>query len=396
MDFLVVGAGIIGLALAWELRKRLPGSRIVILEKEKEVGQHASGRNSGVLHSGVFYAEDSLKARFSAEGARELGEFCSNRRLPLFRCGKVVVPTRPGDEERLAVLYERGKANGAEVHWADPSDLSRIEPEAYSFCGKALYLPQVSVVDPRAVVKALARELREKEVEILFEHPLERVENIQVVSREERFSYGHLLNAAGLYADRVAHFLGAGLHHAILPFKGLYYHLAENSGLRINGLIYAVPDFRVPFLGIHYGKTPEGETFLGPTVIPALGRENYHGLEHFRVGEAARIVFQLMQLYLHNQQGFRTLVHREAPRFLKRSFFEAARAMTPKLKLEHLEKSSRVGIRAQLVDLKKGQLIMDFLVEHHPRSSHILNAVSPAFTSALPFARLVLDQAGIR
>lgn len=386
VDYLIVGAGIVGLSIARELKTRQPNCKILILEKEAGLGRHASGRNSGVLHSGIFYAEDSVKARVCAEGGREMVRYCHENGLPIRKTGKVIVPLDPSDEARLTLLHDRGKRNHISVEIVDSSGLKRIEPDVTSFCGKALYLPEVCVIDPTRILTQLASDLKAKGVEIQFNHPFEILDNLQ---------YGHLFNTAGLQADRIAKTFGVGDEYTILPFKGLYYRIDPNAPLRIQGLIYAMPDPRVPFLGIHYSRTVTDDVTLGPTVVPAFGRENYRGLSGIAPLEALTIARELAILYCHNKFGFRTFAHREALRFMKRSFYDAARKLVPKLRIEHLLPSEKVGIRAQLVNHQNGELVMDFLVKSGKNSTHILNAVSPAFTSAFAFAKLILDQLGI-
>jgi len=396
-DFVVVGAGIVGLAVARELKRRHPAGHVVVLEKEDALGEHASGRNSGVLHSGIYYPEGSLKGAMCAEGARELAAYCREHQLPIVRAGKVVVPTRPEDDAALDLLQQRARRNGARAELIDAQQLREIEPDARSATGRALHVPETAVVAPKAVLCHLAQTLTSAGVEVLLGHRVGEIDPARGRLRAGglELHYGHLFNAAGLHADRVAQACGAGGRYGMLPFKGLYYRLVPDSGLRVNGLIYPVPDLRVPFLGIHFTREVDGSVAVGPTAVPALGRENYHGARGIRPGEAAGILLQVAAQYARNDQGFRRFAHMEALRFLKSRFVAAARALVPRLGPEHLARSSKVGIRAQLVDRTTHRLVMDFVVEPGERSTHILNAVSPAFTSAFPFARLVLDQAGV-
>jgi L-2-hydroxyglutarate oxidase len=191
------------------------------------------------------------------------------------------------------------------------------------------------------------------------------------------------------------HAFGLGERYAMLPFKGLYWKLAPDALLTINGPIYPVPDLNVPFLGVHFTKRVDGEVHLGPTAIPAFGRENYAGLTGLAPAEIVPILSRLLGQYWGNKQGFRAYAHAESLRFFKTRFVEAAQALVPGLEGRHLIKSDKVGIRAQLLDKEKGELVMDFLVQQAPGSTHVLNAVSPAFTSAFAFARLVLDGAEV-
>jgi L-2-hydroxyglutarate oxidase LhgO len=380
------------------LRRRHSGAKILILEKETSVGQHASGRNSGVLHSGIYYGAGTSKARICAQGGRALAEYCLEHGLPLSRCGKVIVPGRESEDAQLDLLRERGQANGVRAELIDERQLSVIEPEANSCTGRALHCLDTAVVDPQAILEHLHQGLGGDGVEVLLGHPAQAIDagGAVVRSGDRSISFGHLFNAAGLHADRIAEACGAGLRYAMLPFKGIYYRLLPESELRIRGLIYPVPDLRVPFLGVHFTRRIGGEVDVGPTAAPALGRENYEGLEGIRLGEAARIMSRLLGQYVRNRQGFRRFAHGEVLHSLKSRFVAGARNLVPRLCSSHLGGRSKVGIRAQLLDRETHELVMDFVVEHGERSTHVLNAVSPAFTSAFAFARLVADEAGVR
>ena len=392
-DIVIVGAGIIGLSLARELIIRDPRKKILILEKEMTLGRHSSGRNSGVLHSGIYYPENSLKAMVCAEGAKEMATFCDEHALSIKRIGKVIVPTRKKDDALLDLLYRRGQKNGATVELVDESRLQEIEPDTRTASGRALYLPNTAVVDPLAILEKLASELKKKSVEIVTGQEVKFINpsKSNLKTNSETFSFGHLYNTAGLYAEKLARFFGVGQRYTILPFRGIYYQLDQNSEIRVNGLIYPVPDLNVPFLGVHVTKAVNGIVYLGPTAVPAFGRENYSGLKGAKISDSIEIGFHLIQQYTSNKQGFRTFAHQEGLRFLKSNFLEAARALMPKLRTENLQKSPKVGIRAQLFDMEKKELVMDFVVERGKNSTHILNAVSPGFTSAFRFARYVID-----
>jgi L-2-hydroxyglutarate oxidase LhgO len=395
-DFAILGAGIIGLTVARELRRRHPGASIVVFEKEPGLAAHASGRNSGVIHSGIYYAEGSLKAKVCADGARRLAEYCDERGLPISRVGKLIVPLAPADGERLELLLARGRANGAHFSLVGEDDIRRIEPAARSADTRALYNPDTAVIDSAAVVTRMADELRADGVEIRLGEAAGAfdVAGRTLVAGGKRWTYGHLVNAAGAYADRVAHRFGVGERYRILPFRGLYYQLRAGSPLRVNGLIYPVPDLRFPFLGVHATRGVNGTVYFGPTAVPALGRENYHGVERLSPSDIGAIAFRLAAQYLRNTNGFRHYLHQEAPRLLRPGFVRAARAMLPALTPGDLIRSPKVGIRAQLYDQSRGALEMDFIIEPGPNSTHVLNAVSPAFTCSLAFAELVVGRLG--
>lgn len=395
-DFVVVGAGIVGLAIARELRARNPQGSICVLEKEADTGKHASGRNSGVLHSGIYYAPGSVKARVSVEGRRMMTEYCDLNHLPIVRAGKVILPVRPDDDSQLDLLLSRAQANSVRAEMIDQKQLQDLEPAAHSITGKALYVPDACVVDSKSILHHLVQDLRSRSVEIQFGKQVTSVkpQESSIVAGSETFSYGHLFSAAGAYADVVAKGFGIAERYTILPFRGLYYRVDPTSGMNIQHLVYAVPDLRVPFLGVHYMRTVGGEVFLGPTVIPAFGRENYTFFEGLNLFDTSQILLRVAQQYVINNQGFRRLVHQESLRFLRRFFARAAQALTPGIRPEHLLACDKVGIRAQLLDKNSKELVMDFLIENAGNSTHVLNAVSPAFTSSFAFAQLVLDHAG--
>jgi L-2-hydroxyglutarate oxidase LhgO len=392
-DFVVIGAGIVGLAIARELKRRDPAASVVVLEKEPEPGRHSSGRNSGVLHSGIYYPPASLKARLCGQGAREMAQWCEERGLPLARIGKVLLPLRTGDDSQLDLLEARAAANRVEVERLDEAALARLEPEARSATGRALFVPGTSVVGSAEVLASIVADAKEAGIELLCGASLGAVDagRRELAWGGERIAYGHAVNAAGLHADRVAHLFGVGRRYALLPFKGLYWKLDPASGLDIRHLVYPVPDLRVPFLGVHTITAIDGSVYLGPTAVPAFGRENYRGWQGVSPGELVRILALLGGQYLSGRNGFRRLAWQEGRRYFKPWFAQAARQLLPRLRSEHLLPCPKVGIRAQMADRATGELVTDFLVESGPASTHVLNAVSPAFTSAFPFARHVCD-----
>jgi L-2-hydroxyglutarate oxidase LhgO len=388
-DFAIIGGGIIGLSIARALAVRGAG-RIVVFEKEPVLGAHASGRNSGVLHSGIYYPEGSLKARICAEGARRMAEYCDAHGLPIRRTGKVILPIRPGDGSRLEMLQARGRANGAHFELVDEAGLREIEPDARSADGRALYNAATASVEPKAVTQGIAAELGRLGVEIRTGAAAWPEGRRALRVNGASVACGRLINAAGAYADRLAHAMGVGHRYRIMPFRGSYYRLRDGASVTSRGLIYPVPDLRFPFLGVHTTVTPSGAVYFGPSAAPAFGRENYRGLQGFSPSDVSVITARILEYYIRNANGFRHYVHSEAPRLLKAGFLRAARALIPALRSEDLLPDKKVGIRAQLVDRENGKLEMDFVIEHGEHSTHVLNAVSPAFTCALPFGEMVV------
>lgn len=392
-DYVIIGAGIVGLTIALEIKRRAPAARVVVLEKEPVPGRHSSGRNSGVLHSGVYYPPASLKAKVCGEGAREWAAYCRARGLSLNPIGKILVPARPEDAAQLDLLEERAAANGVDVVRLSRPELARLEPEAGSATGEALFVRSTAVVNSGEIMASVVADVHAAGIELLCGGTLGAVdpERQQLVWAGEPIGYGHVVNAAGLHADRVAHCFGSGRSLTMLPFKGLYWTLDPTAGIAVRHLIYPVPDLRVPFLGIHTTTASDGTVTLGPTAIPAFGRENYRALEGVSAAELARIGGQLGRLFLAGRNGFRRLAWQEGQRAFRPAFAAAARMILPRLRAEHLLPSAKVGLRAQMLDRATGELVTDFVVEAGPSSTHVLNAISPAFTSALPFARFVCD-----
>lgn len=393
-DYLIVGGGIVGLTIARQLRiSKGKDANIVLLEKEPAIGLHSSGRNSGVMHSGIYYPAQSLKAKVCGAGAREMVTWCKERNLPVLPLGKVLVPVREEDGPQIDLLLDRAQQNGVKASKIDAKQLSELEPEARSATGEAIWVPATSVIDPKAVLKTLVSELESENINILTDALFLSVdrENQEVSTPQGRIRYRHLINCAGLHADTVAHAFGVGSQYTILPFKGLYWKLDKKSGLNIRHLIYPVPDLRVPFLGVHTTTSIDGTIYIGPTAVPAWGRENYRGHEGIQLKEIGKILYHLGCQYIDDKQGFRLLATQEGRRYFKRWFAEAAQGILPRLITRHLLPCDKVGIRAQILDTSKGELVTDFLIKRGEQETHILNAISPAFTSAFPFARYLVD-----
>lgn len=390
-DFLIIGAGINGLTLAYELVRK-GHKKIGIIEKEKDLGAHASGRNSGVVHAGIYYATDSLKAKFCVEGHRRMIDFVESRKLPILKCGKVITSTQEKNVPVLDTLFQRANANGVTIEKISLQKLKALEPEAFSY-DHALFSPKTAVIDSHAVLSQLKKELSEAGVQFHFEEKISEIDSAKKIARSEksRFSYGFLINAAGAYADQIAHLMNVGLRYKILPFKGLYWKSSEEFSKRIRCLIYPVPDINFPFLGVHITKKIDGTVMFGPTAIPAFGRENYSILGGLDLKETPVIGWNLLKMLLKNNGHFRHFVKEELFRYIPRYFYEETKSLVPNLQKSDIAGFGKVGIRAQLMDLKEQKLEMDFIIETGPDSIHILNAISPAFTSSFACAEHVIE-----
>lgn len=388
-DFLVIGGGVIGFNLALTAKQRNPGSRVTLIEKEAQGGLHASGRNSGVLHAGFYYTADSLKARFCRDGNRELTAYCEQRGIPLNRCGKLVVAKDAQERDTLRELLQRGIANGVELHEISAEDAQKIEPRAKTF-ERALWSPSTSSVDPRAVMSALVSDTEASGITVLPSTAYLGRTADGVQTTNGSISAGYVINSAGLYADRIARDYGFSQDYSIIPFKGLYLYSDEPPGaVRTN--IYPVPDLRNPFLGVHFTITVQGKAKLGPTAIPAFWREHYAGLSNFQAAEMWEIVWRELDLFVHNDFGFRRLAFEELAKYSRVRMTQLASALATGVRARDYRKWGPPGIRAQLFDIKRRKLEMDFRFEGDQRSFHVLNAVSPAFTCAIPFARYLFD-----
>ncbi len=384
----ICGGGIIGLSLAREFLKK-GADDIIVLEKEKDIGLHASGRNSGVLHAGIYYTPDSLKAKLCLKGNLFMKEFCKEKGIPVLETGKVIVTKNQKELKTLEELYVRAKKNGAIVKLIDEKELKEIEPYAQTV-EKALYSPLTAVVDSKRVLREIEKELVEsKKVRILKGVKFERlISNTEIQTSAGIFKFNLFINSAGAYADKVAHSFSVGLNFKILPFKGTYRKLIKEKSHMVMGNIYPVPDIRNPFLGVHFTKSYDGTIYVGPTAIPAFGRENYGILKGVDL-EAISILWRDLVLFLTNKK-FRNVALTEPRKHFNKSFFRDISPMLKGLEPKDLIPSEKVGIRPQLVNWENKELVMDFLVIKDSNSIHILNAISPAFTSAFAFAEFVV------
>ncbi len=388
-EILICGGGIIGLTLAKELLRQ-GHKNIVVLEKEQETGRHASGRNSGVLHAGIYYTRDSLKARLCLKGNRLMKEYCRQKNIPVFETGKVIVAKNEGETKVLEELYQRAIHNGAHVELIDERRLTSLEPFARTF-KSALFSPETAVVNPQEILFSIEQELTDSgKVKVLKGHELREVRsNNEVVTNNGNIRFDLFINAAGAYSDRIAHVFGEGRTYKILPFRGTYRKLAHEKSHLVKGNIYPVPDVRNPFLGVHFTRTADGTVYIGPTAIPAFGREHY---EFFRGvdKEFFQILVREGVLFFTNA-AFRKVAVSEPGKYFLRLFFEEIKDMIHDLKIEDILPSSKTGIRPQLVDWHKKELVMDFLIVKNNNTIHILNAISPAFTSSMAFAEYVMN-----
>jgi len=395
-DYVIVGAGIVGLTVAHELWRRHPHAGIAVLDKETMLGMHASGRNSGVLHSGIYYSSDTLKARVCAEGGRRMIEFADEEEIPYSQCGKLILATSEEQLPTVGKLLNNARENKIPAERMDWQQLREIEPFAADGPA-AIYCPTTAVIDALAVVERLRERLEQRGVTFLFDTKvLKRAGESEIETTQGIIHFAFLYNCAGAYADTVAKCFELADGYALVPFKGIYWKLNEEANPKIKANIYPVPDVSLPFLGVHLTRVITGEVYVGPTAIPVFGRENYGKLNGIKAAEALEIGFRLADMYLKNNNNFRTMAHLEMAKYRKRNFLAAAQKLVPSLKEKDMVPTPKAGIRPQLINTKTGKLEMDYIIEKNDNSLHVLNAISPAFTSSFAFAERIVDESEAR
>lgn len=386
----MLGGGIIGISIAREVKQRFPKSDVTLLEKEASCGLHASGRNSGVIHAGFYYSADSLKAKLTRAGNQAMTAYCESKQIPLNRCGKLVVAKDKDDLPQLDELLRRGAANGVPLEDITEEDARTIEPRVKTH-KRAIFSPSTSSADPHLVIEAMSQDATKEGVTIRTNAPYVGLKNGAVITPQDSFSAGHVVNAAGLYADKIAVDFGFSERYRILPFKGLYLYSNEPAGaFRTN--IYPVPDLRNPFLGVHFTVKTDGHVKIGPTAIPALWREQYRRFDNFSFGEFVEVLFREAGLMMSSNFDFQKLALEEVRKYSRPHLVSLASRLAHGVRAEDYTRWGEPGIRAQLLDIKKRKLEMDFVIEGDKHSTHLLNAVSPGWTCSIPFARYTVDQ----
>ena len=390
-DFLVIGGGVIGISIARELKSRNPNSGVCILEKEHQCGLHASSRNSGVLHAGFYYTADSLKARFTKEGNQRLTKYCEVKNLALKKCGKLVVAQNESELVWLDELMTRARNNGVPLELNTDEESQAIEPRAKPY-QKALFSPTTASINPTELVKSLLSDAIQEGVQLKTNTQyIHRVGKSSIKTSNGIFEAKYIINAAGLYADKIGRDFNFSKDYRILPFKGLYLYSNEPLGA-LNTHIYPVPDLTNPFLGVHFTITSDDKIKIGPTAIPAFWREQYQGWSNFNMPELTEIILRQAGLFLSSNFDFKALAFRELKKYSKPLLVSLAAKLAKGVDIKHYRQWGLAGIRAQLLNIRKKELEMDFVLEGDKQSMHILNAISPGLTCALPFADYVCDQ----
>lgn len=389
-DILIIGGGVVGIAIGVALLESKPGLKVLISEKEQTLGEHASGRNSGVIHAGFYYSPDSLKAKFCRIGNSELRELCKKYSIPLRETGKVVVTANPNENTRLETLFARGVVNGVDLELLDESKLIKIEPLAKTF-GRFLWSPTTAISDPKMVLEVLKVKFMKLggkfrygiELNLLLENGNISLDSIEINPK-------YIVNAAGAQADKIAKQIGLAKEYAMIPFIGVYRATSEKY-LPLKTLVYPVPHPVNPFLGVHFTLTLDNKVKIGPTAIPIIGREQYSLFSGISFDDLKETTKGVLALIRGGSHDFSEIIKSEWPKLFENLLVRQSLNLVPSaIEVRNWQKKPP-GIRSQLVNLSNGKLEEDFIVRNFLNSTHILNAVSPGWTSALPFGRWVAE-----
>jgi L-2-hydroxyglutarate oxidase len=395
VDVIIVGGGILGLAVAREILKQSEDARLMVLEKEDRLAAHQTAHNSGVIHAGIYYAPGSLKARLCVRGSREMYAYCEEKQIPYERCGKVIVATTEDELPRLEELHRRAQANG--IHDAELIDercLAVLEPHVRGV--RALYSPSTGIVDFRLVAKALADDVVSMGGDIRTGADVVAIEangdGAVVRTAQERFRGRLVVTCAGLYSDRLARLTGAPATPKIVPFRGRYYALRASARGLVRGLVYPVPDPAFPFLGVHFTKQISGAVWTGPNAVLAFARQGYRARD-IKFGELWETL---------SYPGFRALTSKYwrlgltevRGELSRRRYTRQLQRLVPAIRASDLAESHS-GVRAQALS-DDGRLLDDFWFDHADNVIHVRNAPSPAATSSLALAREIVDVAAAR
>jgi L-2-hydroxyglutarate oxidase len=394
-DVTVVGGGIVGLAAAYQLLRAQPGLGLVLLEKEDGLARHQTGRNSGVIHSGLYYRPGSLKARTAVEGARRMKEFCRSQGIHFESCGKVVVATEESELPALEELHHRGAANGVEgLAMIGPERLREIEPHAAGI--RALHVPGAAIVDYAEVARKLGDLVTRMGGEIRTGTRVEGIrddgDGLVIETSGGPVRSRGLIGCAGLHSDRLARKEGADVTARIVPFRGEYYEIVPERSVLVRGLIYPVPDPRFPFLGVHFTRKLKGGVEAGPNAVLACSREGYRKSQ-----VDARDLAEVLSyggFWRLAARYWKTGLGEMVRSFVKPAFVRALRRLVPEIRAADLLPGG-AGVRAQAL-APDGKLVDDFVIVERPQALHVLNAPSPAATASLAIGEEIARAASRR
>lgn len=389
-EVLIIGAGVVGLSTGIALLQSRPSLKVIVAEKEKFIAMHASGRNSGVIHAGFYYSPDSLKAKFCHDGNFELRKLAKKYGIPVKDVGKVVVARNEDENSRLNTLFERGIANGVELELHSEEKLKKFEPLAITH-NRFMWSPNTGISDSISIVKAMRDEFLSLGGEIHFDSKVNLKESRgEIHDSSRQFTFKHVVNAAGAQADRISRSVGVGTEYAMLPFMGVYRATSEKN-LPLQRLVYPVPHPINPFLGVHFTLTIDGKVKIGPTAIPIAGREQYSFTEGWSGSDIAQAFKGMKSLITGDSHDFGAILKSEWPKIIRNLLVKESTELVPTAMGVRDWHRKPPGIRAQLVHLPTGKLEQDFIVARQANVTHILNAVSPGWTSSIPFGKHIAD-----
>jgi L-2-hydroxyglutarate oxidase LhgO len=390
-DLLILGAGAVGISVGIAYLDAYPGSTVVIADKENEIGKHASGRNSGVLHAGFYYSPESLKAKFCHDGNLALRALAKKHSIPVREVGKVVVARNFEEDSRLGTLFERGTQNGVELELLEESKLSKYEPLAVTK-NRFLWSPTTAVSDPMLVISALRQEFEVLGGLIHLTESINlNVSGYEVHDSKNKYDSKLIVNTAGAQADRISREINIGNEYAMLPFMGVYRYTRQVH-LPLKRLVYPVPHPINPFLGVHFTLTVDGLVKIGPTAIPIVGREQYSIREGWSLLDLVQAAKGATSLVKGESHDLVSILKSEWPKIMLSRLVQESAELVPTAVCVKQWKKKPPGIRAQLVHLPSGKLEQDFVVRRYLNSVHVLNAVSPGWTSAIPFGRWLVEE----
>jgi L-2-hydroxyglutarate oxidase len=390
-DVVIIGAGVVGLSTGIALLQSRPSLTVMIAEKEREIARHASGRNSGVIHAGFYYSPNSLKAKFCRDGNFELRKLAKKYGIPVKDVGKVVVAKNEDEDSRLGTLFERGIANGVELEIHPQEKLKDFEPLAITH-NRFMWSPNTGISDSISIANAMRDEFLSLGGEIYFNTKVNLTESRgEIHDSSNQFIFKHVVNAAGAQADRISRSVGIGTEYAMLPFMGVYRATSEKN-LPLQRLVYPVPHPINPFLGVHFTLTIDGKVKIGPTAIPIAGREQYSFTEGWSGSDIAQALKGMKSLITGDSHDFGAILKSEWPKIIQKLLVKESTEIVPKAVGVKDWHRKPPGIRAQLVHLPTGKLEQDFVVTSQANATHVLNAVSPGWTSSIPFGRYLADE----
>lgn len=394
MNFFIIGSGIVGLTTAIKLKKKDKNLNISILEKENSSTQHGSGRNSGIIHSGVYYPPYTLKAKLCVNGSRQLKNYVKDKKLWIDECGKILIPTSKETVHNLDVLLHRARENSVEAELISNSDAEKLEPNINSDFDKAIFIPFTSIVSPKEVMTSLIKDFSEIGGVINYNEEVINIDSKQnkILTRKNSYNFDYILNCSGLHADTIAKSAGLDFDYSFLPFKGKYWKIKKNY--KLNRLIYPIPDLNFPFLGVHTAHNKSNEVFLGPTSTPVFGRESYSFWNNFKLSEISELLPSFLYKIIKNQNNLRNLAFREIKMLTKQGLINEIKKIIKNVEVKDLVYyEEKTGIRSQIFDNKSENLINDFVVKKFNNNQlHVLNAVSPAFTASFAFADYLISE----